>query len=351
MLPTEDHARTAASGPTGNGGMIMTDATGVGGAADGSTPTEQIDAELTAARQQCAEADRAASRTRALQTQVGDAAARCETLERAHAGEARDVERLEGVSLTRLIVAMSGHKQDRLDAERAQRDAAALRLATERSILEGLRRDLAAAQAVADQLPAARDRYRRALAAKQAAIEASNDPRAAQLHNLTEQSSAFSSQVKELDEARSAAQGALAALRQMASCLASASNWSTVDLSGGGLISSAVKHSRLDEANAAAGAAQASLDRLAREMTDVAPVAGWQLPDISGGQRFVDVWFDNVFTDWSVARKISDSRANVDGLIERVNAVDAELESRRAAIIQQWRAAETTRTALLDGAT
>lgn len=308
----------------------------------------RLDAELAAAREKRDEAYRAASRAQALRRQGDECSARCDALAASLAKEQRDVDRMEGISLTRVVVALSGRGDERVDRERAERDAAALRLATERSTLAALRKDFESASFLASQANATQAAYAQALAAKQQCLESRGDPRAVQLHDLTQQLAQLSWQAKEIGEARAAARAALVALDDVAGRLDSAANWSAADMVGGGLIASAVKHSRLDEASNAAANAQNALQALARELGDIGGTVDQRLPDISGSQRLIDVWFDNIFTDWSVNRKINESRSAIAETIGRVRALDAELARRHGAVDEATRQLDFRRRQILD---
>jgi chromosome segregation ATPase len=320
---------------------MMDDATPAAGAA--------LDADLAAARARLAEARRAATLVPVLQAQVAEYTARCAALGQSLLDEQRDVDRLEGLSLTRVVLAMSGHAGDRLEKERAERDAATLRLRSEQAALANLQRQFDATRAMAARLESAETAYATAMSRRRAALEAAGDERVSTLHELDAQLTEFAHRHKEIAEAQTAAQAAIGALESMGGYLDSSKTWSTLDLVRGGTLTSMMKHSRLDDAARAAQRAQRALDELGRELRDVY-VARAALPNITSGQRIIDVWFDNVFTDWSVNRKIRDSQAAVDELLGRVRAVQNEL-MRRAQHLDGL-AAETTarRTALLDPA-
>ena len=94
------------------------------------------------------------------------------------------------------------------------------------------------------------------------------------------------------------------------------------------MISSAVKHSRLDEAASLAAYADECLAALRTELADVP--GGGRVPDlaVSSGTRFVDVWFDNIFTDLSVRDHILRSLDSVEHSIRIVVDVRLGLEKR-----------------------
>jgi hypothetical protein len=89
---------------------------------------------------------------------------------------------------------------------------------------------------------------------------------------------------------------------------------------------------------------------LRTELADVgvtAPVAPG-LP-VDGLTRFVDVWFDNIFTDFSVRGRIKDAQANVDGALRGVIDVSVRLRRRGADIKTRLGRIGTERLAVLAG--
>jgi len=66
------------------------------------------------------------------------------------------------------------------------------------------------------------------------------------------------------------------------------------------VISSSFKHDRLDQAARPAAYADRCLAVLRTELADVGIVRPVGRIGVDGGTRFLDVWFDNIFTDLAV---------------------------------------------------
>lgn len=150
-------------------------------------------------------------------------------------------------------------------------------------------------------------------------------------------------------EALPAAATARDALAAVLASLDSASGWSTYDtFLGGGAISSAVKHSRLDEAARQAAHADRAVLALRTELADVGCVAHTppQLV-IDGLTRFVDIWFDNVVTDFAVRGRIKQAQENVGYSTRAVHEVAKQLRQRGAAINARLSAIGADRLAVL----
>jgi hypothetical protein len=154
-----------------------------------------------------------------------------------------------------------------------------------------------------------------ALAEKEHYLRGREDPVGRQVLQLAQQRGAVLDEQREVREALAAAEEAAGALAVTGQALTSAAGWSAYDtFFGGGLISSAVKHSRLDEAAYAATEADRRLAVLRSELADV-EVDAVALPGIrlGSGTRFLDICFDNIITDFAVRNRIADSRYGVEG--------------------------------------
>ncbi|MCK7500718.1 MAG: hypothetical protein MZW92_68780 [Comamonadaceae bacterium] len=101
-----------------------------------------------------------------------------------------------------------------------------------------------------------RGRIRPGLERKEALIEGAGR---ADLVGLTERIAEVNSDLKEIGEAVAAGDEVIAGLDSVIAYFKSAGNWGIVDLIGGGLIVTAVKHSKIDRAKAAIHEVQARL--------------------------------------------------------------------------------------------
>lgn len=133
---------------------------------------------------------------------------------------------------------------------------------------------------------------------------------------------------KEIDEAIAAGHEALAALRDAADLLDSAKRWGVVDVLGGGLLTSVVKHSRLGDANRALAKARAAIRRFTQELADVRELADLNA-NVSSWNAFFDIACDNVLADLLVQKEISDAADRVDDAIDKVKEAVCRLEAAR----------------------
>lgn len=112
--------------------------------------------------------------------------------------------------------------------------------------------------------------------------------------------------LKELKEARSAADMAIAKIDCGLSQLESASSWGIFDILGGGLFSSLVKRNKIGQANLSLEEISVSLKALNKELSDVDISLPDAIPDGLSDELF-DLVFDNIFTDIRVQGEIKEN--------------------------------------------
>lgn len=130
---------------------------------------------------------------------------------------------------------------------------------------------------------------------------------------------------KEIHEAREVAHEVLRLLREVEKQLKSARNWGIYDMFGGGFFSSLIKHGKIDKAEALFGKVRAKLVQLQKELGDVHLGLEPGI-NISSFDRFMDIAFDNIISDWMVQTKIQDSLRDVGRISAEVERVIGTLD-------------------------
>jgi len=246
--------------------------------------------------------------------------------------EEADVRKLEGLSLTAMFHQFLGSKEDRLNKEKQEVLTAKLRHDQCAHEVASLERDIADMEGRIAALGDPEAEYARALERKEARIEGAGR---AGLVRLTESIADVNSDIKEIGEAIAAGDEVIAGLDRVIASFKSAGNWGIVDLIGGGIIITAVKHSKIDRAKAAIHEVQSRLGRFRRELADLRTRPEVPLGvEISSFEKFADYLFDGLIFDWIVQSKI---RRSLDAAVEmraRMDAIVGELrrrlESRRS---------------------
>lgn len=130
---------------------------------------------------------------------------------------------------------------------------------------------------------------------------------------------------RELKEAIDAGERALYSLQCAKGKLDSARNWGFFDMFGGGMISSAVKHSKMGEASSYMEDAKRNLQKFQRELQDVNATLNLRM-EIGSFLSFADFFFDGIVADYLVQSKIEDAREQVNDAIRIVEKLLADLK-------------------------
>jgi hypothetical protein len=276
-------------------------------------------------------------------------AADLDAARREYAGEEKDVERLEHLSLTRVLASLHGSRDDALATEKAAAEAGRYKVAQAQQRLDSARAELASLQDRLAQLAGAPQAYTDALAAKEQYLTHSADARGARLLALAEERGRLTAELNELHRASDDAGVAGQALADVQDRLGAAANWSTFDTYfDHGMVANAIKHDRIDQAAQAASTAD---ERLAALRTDLAELGGYEPTapglEISGGFKFADIFFNNIFTDLAVGRQIRDAQDNVDRSAQQVQALQDRLKNRVGIVTERLDAMEAERQQLL----
>ena len=295
------------------------------------------------------------ARKRRLQKQMADLESRKKQLEVREAQlreirerEQGEVEQLEGRSLSKFFLLITGKLEDQLTQERREAAEAAVRhdalvreLEDVKASLSDIRRELNGKLYSVEMV------YERTLREKKEAMLASGDPLAQRLIELEEQIGNLGIQKKELQEAIDAGKYALRIASSIQSSLSSAENWGTWDMvGGGGMISHMAKHSHLDEAQGKVESLQKALGRFRTELADVKIAANLTV-NIEGFARFADYFFDGLFVDWAVQDRIRNASGQVYEVRRKVELALGKLENMKEETERKQAALQKEQEALL----
>lgn len=262
----------------------------------------------------------------ALEDQRASLATRVQQLKEETYQEQLDVDKLENFRAAKLFAQIMGNLDERLEKERSELYAAALRYDSARQELHAVEADLAARREELSLLGNCEAEYDRLLEAR--ARELRQDPQspaARRLLALEERQAQLASREKELQEAIQAGYDALSDISSIESTLSSAEGWGTWDVFGGGLISDMAKYSHLDDAQQQINGLQRSLSRFRTELADVDIRTGIQI-EVDSFLRFADYFFDNIFTDWAVLDRIRHTQSQIHEVDGSVRTILSRLE-------------------------
>ena len=305
---------------------------------------EDIETRLAAVAGLVREAELLRGRRAELDRRHAEHAAAVAELRQRWAGEVRDVERLESLSLSRVLAALRGAQAEELSRERAEADAARYRVAEGESRLAAIRAERATVEARLTALADLPARFAAAIDDKERHLRRSGGPPIARLLALAEERGRVEAELRELYEAGRAAETALGALGELRRQLDLASGRQTADnLLGGAL--TVGRPNWLDGVGWAASHADRCLTVLHTELIDVglAQPLGNVPRAIARPDGLQAVFFSNMLIREQLNRAIRDADASA----HLVAGVRREVALRTEAARARWNALQSERQHLL----
>lgn len=280
-----------------------------------------------------------------LLRRVDDLTVRERELATARAQEQADVDKLEGRTLAAFFCGLTGSKEDRLEQERQEARAAAVRHDAVVLQLRDAKEELRARQDELFKLNGCERRYQDTLREKAAAIKQADPIRGAEILRLEEEIGKLDRCSAELAEAVAAGELALDQVKRVMRYLDDAEGWGTLDMFGGGMIADMAKHSKLGQAQGEVERLQICLNRFRSELVDVTINADMQVK-IDGFLQFADWFFDGLFADWAVMSRIRQAQdqvrsteAQIEHVLDRLERMGSETVQKRTqakAKLDEW---------------
>ena len=129
---------------------------------------------------------------------------------------------------------------------------------------------------------------------------------------------------RERQEAIDGGERALDSLYGVRKELESAGNWGLLDMFGGGMFTTFVKHSKMNDAQRYMERAKRDLAAFSRELADVSETLNINSGDFL---TFADYFFDGFVADMMVQSRIRDAQRQVDDAIYRVESILSRLRN------------------------
>lgn len=224
--------------------------------------------------------------------------------------EKEDVEALEKMSLTNLFYTVSGRKDEKLEEEKQEVIEAQLKWKEVKQSVQEIEEDM---QQIKERIQSYGDparKYEELWGERKQFLMEKGDRKGREILEIADKLSQIEAELEEIEEAQSAGQAALSALRDAEDSLGSASTWGGLDMLGGGVITTAVKHSKMDDANDAVHRSQRHLRKFATELEDIGQHVSATI-EVSDALTVADYFFDGLIVDWFVQNKIHNSQDEV----------------------------------------
>jgi len=244
-------------------------------------------------------------------------------LHRQLASESRDVERLDGITLLNLWHSLRGTKEEAKRKEQEEYLTAKLKYDEANATLIALEADLTRINSNLTALGDLDTKYQQAVRDKEEYLLRSGGAEAQHLFAIAEQVGCLKAAEKELMEAIEAGNKVEKAFSKVQKSLGSAQGWGAFDLLGGGLLTTAIKHSHISDARNEIDQAQLLLRLFQRELADVKLTN--DTIQIGGLATFADFFLDGLLFDAIVQFKINDAQARTKLLQRQIQATIHDL--------------------------
>lgn len=312
---------------------------------------DQINEQLEAAETKLRVREKLMRRLADSQEKLAAAREKCAQLARRHAKEVRDVEKLHGWTLEALFAKIAGNPGERLAKEQKEAAGALLKYEEASQAIEALEQRIAGLEEELRGAPDPRPTHDRLMAEKEQALQTEAPEAAAQLRQTDQRLAAAKGTMREMEEAASAGESALRALDALEDKLRSAGNWGAVDMLGGGMITTAIKHGAISEAKNLAAEAQRRLGEFEFELRDVAQDSSIAASvEVGGLLTFADFFFDGLIADWMVQSKISKAKGRAGECQRQVRKLLRVMEREHAKLGADVAALSRDRAAMLRSA-
>lgn len=289
------------------------------------------------------------AKKREMEVSLQELTAKLNALEQRLYYEKKDVEKLEGLSLTALFYQVLGSKEAQLEKERQEYLAAKLRYDECKQEVEQLKHDLQQINQELKEYAHVDQEYERLLKEKEDLLMRSQGEASQRLIKLSEEGTEAQADLREVEEAIDAGEKVLGVLHEMLDALSSAQGWGTWDMLGGGFFSTHMKHERINESKHYAQEVQYYLRAFQRELADVdrGLLRDVHL-EVGGFLGFADYFFDSLIVDWVVQSKINHSLRKAEELYQQVEGVLYSLSRTREGLKQKIERLAKERKTLLE---
>ncbi len=263
-----------------------------------------------------------------LRNKIMEAKENVYSLLKKYQAESLDVEKLQKDSLRTLLLKNFGRYEDKLDKESDEMLAAKLEYDKACVRLNELKAAGSDVENRVSQLNRDKGIFEDELKRREAAVKTSTDSAiSAKYKELEAEQESLARRLVETEEAKNAAGRTLFTASSAMEHLRSAENWATYDAwTRGGIISHMAKYQHIDSAEEDFHRLDSQLQDLEKELRDIDLTGISGMDGIDSTTRTVDFWFDNIFTDLNVRRRIGNDYDRMSELHDRIRGVVQKLD-------------------------
>lgn len=242
--------------------------------------------------------------------------------------EKEDVERLEAQSFTTFLRTVIGTHDKKLYEEKQEQIQAKLRLDQASALYLEAREELTR---IIDEI----SRLKEELEALKEKLRATDPTFQETISQKEEQRLVMEAEIREISEALNAGQSVLNSLDSTLEKLESADSLATWDMFTDSFLVDMFKYDKIDKAEEELFYLEGLIERYKKELKDVDLHNVLDYESLGEMRRVFDVFFDNVFSDWSTKDTIQRNMDNLDTIYMEVDRIQKQLQERRSVLENQ----------------
>ncbi len=218
--------------------------------------------------------------------------------------ETNDYEKIEGLSIKKLIELFSEHYEEMMDKEYRDMKIAQYKHDALLEHMQASQDEIVNITALLKQYETVDARYNGLLNAKRNWLSQNGITVIETYENNIRN---FENRQKEIDEALEACRKLLAYLSSAKDDLASAKGWGMFETLGDGLVSDNVKQDQLKRVSQYILDSSEQAKRLTSELSDLRPYFDFEIIEINALSKTYDIFFDQIFSDSAIQVQIEDA--------------------------------------------
>ncbi|AGC67809.1 hypothetical protein Cst_c08070 [Thermoclostridium stercorarium subsp. stercorarium DSM 8532] len=266
-----------------------------------------------------------------LRKRIRDAERNVEELLENYKKECVDVEQLKNSSFSAFLLKLLGKYQGKLEKEEKEAINAKVQYDRACQFVDELRKELHETEMRIIALKEDERTYEAEMKRReQELLSKMHTEHFENYMKLERERDFIQKQIFEMDEAIRAATRAQSTARSVMGHLSSAEKWATFDVwSNNGIISHMAKYDRIDRAESEINRLYSQLRELKKELSDIDLNAAPGLNEFDTVTRFIDICFDNIFTDLKVRNMIRDNLDQVNRVYQNLTQLIHNIENRK----------------------
>lgn len=284
-------------------------------------------AEIKSTLESLAERQAILSHINSVDQQIAEADKTIDELDKVLAKELKDFEKLQSMSIKGLFYKVLGNKEEQLEKERQEYLKANLQFKEAKESLELLEYERELMVKKVEDVEALKAHLAKLKSKREAEIMASNGEDKAVLVSLLSEMDDGHYLQKEISEAYKAGELAFKSLQTVISHLNQAIKWGQWDMMNNrGHYYDHMKNNAMDQAVQTSYRANQQLRLFQNELADI----GMRRTDlelkVGNNGQFMDIFFDNLISDWIIQSKIKNAKASVAATTDKTKMIMASLE-------------------------